>query len=86
MTDVISIGTDAPPWCTGRSDKSGAVVLRRMATRASSTTPARSCLALARRSSGMRNVAIVGGMIPFAEHLELGITDVVPMAYSEVKR
>ena len=33
----------------------------------------------------MRNVAIVGaGMTPFAEHFELGIKDLVPMAYAEV--
>src|SRR5690625_906105 len=32
----------------------------------------------------MRNVAIVGaGMTPFAEHFDLGIKDLVPMAYSE---
>ena len=32
----------------------------------------------------MRNVAIVGaGMTPFAEHFELGIKDLVPMAYAE---
>ena len=32
----------------------------------------------------MRNVAIVGaGMPPFAEHFELGIKDLVPMAYAE---
>jgi acetyl-CoA C-acetyltransferase len=32
----------------------------------------------------MRNVAIVGaGMTPFAEHFELGIKDLIPMAYSE---
>ena len=31
----------------------------------------------------MRNVAIVGaGMTPFAEHFELGIKDLVPMAYA----
>jgi hypothetical protein len=32
----------------------------------------------------MRNVAIVGaGMTPFAEHFELGVKDLVPMAYAE---
>ena len=32
----------------------------------------------------MRNVAVVGaGMTPFAEHFELGIKDLVPMAYAE---
>ena len=32
----------------------------------------------------MRNVAIVGaGMTPFAEHFDLGIKDLVPMAYAE---
>ena len=32
----------------------------------------------------MRNVAIVGaGMTPFGEHFELGIKDLVPMAYAE---
>ena len=32
----------------------------------------------------MRNVAIVGaGMTPFAEHFELGIKDLMPMAYAE---
>ncbi|EUA51532.1 putative acetyl-CoA C-acetyltransferase [Mycobacterium xenopi 3993] len=32
----------------------------------------------------MRRVAIVGaGMTPFAEHFELGIKDLVPMAYAE---
>ncbi|WP_459959457.1 thiolase family protein, partial [Mycobacterium avium] len=32
----------------------------------------------------MRKVAIVGaGMTPFAEHFELGIKDLVPMAYAE---
>src|SRR3982074_2491790 len=32
----------------------------------------------------MRNVAMVGaGMTPFAEHFELGIKDLVPMAYAE---
>src|ERR1700722_15906074 len=36
------------------------------------------------RSRYMRNVAIVGaGMTPFAEHFELGIKDLVPMAYAE---
>ena len=35
----------------------------------------------------MRNVAIVGaGMTPFAEHFELGIKDLVPMAYAEARR
>ena len=32
----------------------------------------------------MRNVAIVGaGMTPFAEHFELGVKDLIPMAYAE---
>jgi len=32
----------------------------------------------------MRKVAIVGaGMTPFAEHFELGVKDLVPMAYAE---
>ena len=35
----------------------------------------------------MRNVAIVGaGMTPFAEHFELGIKDLMPMAYAEACR
>ena len=32
----------------------------------------------------MRNVAMVGaGMTPFAEHFDLGIKDLIPMAYAE---
>lgn len=32
----------------------------------------------------MRNVAIIGaGMTPFAEHFDLGIKDLIPMAYAE---
>ena len=66
--------------------QAGSVVLRKIATRAGipdygyAFWPGRTVA----RGAGMRNVAIVGaGMTPFAEHFDLGIKDLVPMAYAE---
>ena len=68
---------------TAEIDEPGRLVFRKMATRSGipdygyAFAPERRCV--------MRRVAIVGaGMTPFAEHFDLGIKELVPMAVTEM--